>query len=333
MESSTIGVAVTILAGAVGSSTLAPMKYVERWNWENTWLVYTLHAYVAFPLLMALVTIPGLVNVYREAGGAAVGGAILWGLGWGVGVLTYGLALSRVGLSLTSGIIFGCSVALGSLVPLAFLHPEKAASAEGLRIVGANALLLVGVGLCAWAGGLRGDRRSTSQGGEFGKGLALCFLSGALSPMINLALAFGEPITRSAVNAGTSSTFSANAVWALTVSAGAFPSLTVCLRRLTQNKTWDQFKQAGSWRNAGLCVLMGALFIGSTVIYGSAASLLGSLGTVLGWPIYLSSLILGNNFWGWYFGEWTGAARQAVWLMAGGVGVQVAAIATLSNIR
>jgi hypothetical protein len=74
---------------------------------------------------------------------------------------------------------------------------------------------------------------------------------------------------------------------------------------------------------------MGALFIVSTIGYGSGALKMGPLGPAIGWPVYVSSLLIGNSFWGWLTGEWLGAPRRATTAMATGLALQVVGIGLL----
>src|SRR5690349_2408392 len=60
MSSLITGMAFVLLAGALGGSTLMPFKYVRNWEWENTWLAYAVIAYLTFPIVSALLTVPNL---------------------------------------------------------------------------------------------------------------------------------------------------------------------------------------------------------------------------------------------------------------------------------
>ena len=334
MDSPAAGIAITVAGGAVGSSTLMPVKYVHAWKWENTWLVYSLLAYFSFPLLSAALTVPHLKSVYAPQAPRTLLLTALFGFAWGAGVVLYGLGLDIVGLSLSSGIILGSSVALGSIIPLLVLGPPTILTPKGVQIVAADAVMTVGVVLCARAGGLReraAGRRIEAHGRRFLHGMFLCFLSGVFSPLLNVALTFGGPITRTALDAGASRFNAANAVWALCVSMGSLPSIALCFVKLSRNGTWSEYRSPRSVRNALLCALMAIFFMASTILYGAAAGRLGPLGPVLGWPIYMSALILGNNFWGWYTGEWDGVRGWPVWIMLAGIALQILGIVLLST--
>ena len=188
--------------------------------------------------------------------------------------------------------------------------------------------MIAGVILCARAGNLRerlklADGQPREPNPRFARGIILCFIAGLLAPLLNIALAFGAEIIRRALAAGAKPHFAANSVWGLTVFMGGLPSVGLCLARLRKRRSWDLYAAGATWRNLLLCLFMGLFFITSTIAYGAGAGALGLLGPVLGWPVYMSAVILGNNFWGWYTGEWKGAHLSALRTMFLGIGLQI----------
>ena len=57
---------------------------------------------------------------------------------------------------------------------------------------------------------------------------------------------------------------------------------------------------------------MGLLWLGSTVIYGAASARMAAMGPILGWPLFMSSIIITANVWGFATGEWKGVGRGPV---------------------
>lgn len=330
MDPVVYGLSVILVAGAIGSATLLPMKFVKNWQWENTWLLYASLAYLACPLVVAWWTIPNLLQVYSEAGSSVVGPVALFGFGWGVSVVMLGLAVDAVGLAVSTGIIMGCSIALGSLIPLLWADRSQLATSEGVHIVLADAVILGGVFLCAYAAYLRETQQANEQATGGGvRGIVICFVAGMLTPLLNLALAKGAEITRLAAQFGAAEHLAANGVWGLAVSAGSAPSIVYCLGLLSRKRSWSHYNQPGRLINGLFCLVMAIFFISSTVGYGMGALSMGNLGPAIGWPVYISSLIIGNNFWGWLTGEWRDAPKASFLTMLGGIIVQVLGIALL----
>jgi len=331
------GLALILAAGVLGGTVLAPMKYVRGWKWENLWLLYSACAYLMFPWLVGFLTVPHLLSVYGGVDARTVLTTGAFGLAWGFAVVLYGVGADIVGLSLTSGIILGSSVALGSLLPLTFLPSARESAGSMTAIVAVNVLMLAGVVLCAWSGHVRESAQTAAaerpRDPRFRMGILICFAAGLLATLFNIALAYGAPIARQAERIGADPFNASNAVWSLAVSLGSLPSLVYTTHKLRRNRTWTVYGEGHPARNAVLCVLMGVMWISSTVLYGSAAGMLGPLGTVIGWPIYMSSMILANNFWGWATGEWRRAGGRAVALMTAGIAVQIAAMVLFGRMR
>jgi L-rhamnose-H+ transport protein len=72
------------------------------------------------------------------------------------------------------------------------------------------------------------------------------------------------------------------------------------------------------------------LWFGGTVVYGIGATLLGSLGGIVGWPIFMAIDIIAALFWGAVAGEWRGASRRSLVYNWAGIGVLLLAIAIIS---
>ena len=332
MGRSLAGVLLIIIAGAVNGSALLPLKYTRGWKFENTWLLYSTFAYLVAPLLIAFITVPNLPDVYTDAGLSSCVLIAAFGVGWGLAVVLNGLGVFMVGLSLASAILMGSSVALGSIVPLLLKSPERMFTKEGMHILVLDLLMLVGVLLCTWAGELRGRAISAEARTVTLRGIAICLIAGVLSTLFNIALSYGEVVSRAAVAHGAGTLSAANAVWGLAVSAGSFPGLAWCAWSLFRHKQWHLFRSGPRLRNSALCALMAFLWISGTVCYGMAAGMLGQLGPVIGWPIYMSAIILSSAFWGWISGEWRGIAGRPPRVMGLGIVIQVLVIVMLSRL-
>ncbi|MCE5308002.1 MAG: hypothetical protein LLG20_10175 [Acidobacteriales bacterium] len=337
MSSPLGGIALVLFAGIVGGSVLAPMKFVRGWKWEHTWLLYVFCAYFLSPWLMAFATVPHLGAVYVAGDWGVVLPTALFGFLWGCSLVFYGVAYDIVGLSLTSGIILGASVALGSLLPLTVLHTEQAKSANPLAIAAADTVMLAGVLLCAWAGDLREKVQSQAvsrpRDPRFRTGILICLAAGVVSTAFNMALVWGAPLARHAERLGADPFYAANAIWSISASVGSLPSLALTMIKIGRNNSWRGYLGGKAGRNISLCVFMGVMWICGTALYGSAAGILGPLGPVIGWPIYMSSMILASNFWGWLTGEWKHVSGRPVRLMFLGIGIQILAMVILGRLQ
>jgi L-rhamnose-H+ transport protein len=330
MHESVLGFSLLFLAGAMNGSFTLPMKFARKWAWENTWAVWTLFALFVFPPLLAYSTVPQLNTAYAHAGSHVVLMVAACGAGWGIAQVLFGLAVDAIGIALTFSVVLGISAAVGSLIPLVRLHPDKVATHAGLTVISGVGLVLIGVGICAVAG----RKREAAQGAVAGrpsmaKGLLFCTLSGLGAALVNFGLAFGGPILEAAQRNGAPKLWSPNAAFLPLMLAGGVPNLVYCIYLMRKNHTGSRFREARSWGYWFLAALMAFFWFGSTILYGASTTTLGQLGTVLAWPLFMSLIVITATVWGAITGEWKKAGKQPVHIMAWGVVVLIAAIFVL----
>src|SRR5688572_4133141 len=88
-----LGVVYHWLGGLAAGSFYLPYKGVRRWSWETYWLVGGVFSWVIAPTLVAMMIVPHLGSVLRDAPRSAIAWTYFWGLMWGIGGLTFGLSL------------------------------------------------------------------------------------------------------------------------------------------------------------------------------------------------------------------------------------------------
>jgi len=89
-----LGVFLHALGGFAAGSFYIPFKKVRNWAWESYWLVGGFFSWIIVPLVVALLTVPGLFSILGEAPLKSVLLCYLFGLLWGIGGLTFGLSMS-----------------------------------------------------------------------------------------------------------------------------------------------------------------------------------------------------------------------------------------------
>ena len=252
------------------------------------------------------------------------------GAGWGIAQVLFGLAVEAIGIALTFSIVLGLSAAVGSLIPLVRLHPDKVVSSAGLAVISGVALVLIGVSICALAGRKReAALGATRARTSIAKGLVFCTLSGLAAALMNFGLAFGSPILEAAQKNGAPKLWSSNAAFLPLMLAGGVPNLAYCIYLMRKNNTRNRFREAGSGSHWFLAALMAISWFGSTILYGASTTTLGQLGTVLAWPLFMTLIVITATICGVVTGEWKDAGSQPFRMMVSGVGVLIAAIFVL----
>jgi len=107
-----------IAAGAFSAGSFAvPFGKIKGWKWETYWMVYSIGAYVIFPLVACLVFAPGFVNVISSTTSGTIASVFLLGAVDRIGNLAFVLALRYLGLSLGYALSLGLMLAIGTLIP------------------------------------------------------------------------------------------------------------------------------------------------------------------------------------------------------------------------
>jgi L-rhamnose-H+ transport protein len=149
--------------------------------------------------------------------------------------------------------------------------------------------------------------------------------------MLNFSFVFGSELQDKALSSGTSATMASNAIWPLTLTAGFLVNAGYSIYLLRRNSTWKVFaspgRTGGYWFGAAL---IGLGCFASFIVYGMGATALGSLGGILGWPLFMSMSLITSNLLGIASGEWSGAPRSAWWYSAVGSFSLIFAIAVIS---
>lgn len=122
----------------------------------------------------------------------------------------------------------------------------------------------------------------------------------------------------------------ANIIWAPINTAAFIPYILYCIYLWKKNGTGRLFGAPGTGRNWGFGALMGALWFSSTAIYGAVSARLGEMGPVLGWPLFMSAIIIASNAWGFATGEWKGAGSKARNTMFGSIVFLILGFAALA---
>jgi len=201
-----IGAALILLGGVMEGLFTLPVKLTPKWAWENIWGLGSLAALVLVPLPLLLLTMPQYRAVYAAAPTWAIASTILFGAGWGLGGIFFGLGVAELGLSLGTSSIMGLIAISGSVVPLLLQHHGHMPGSGGTALLAGIAVMLLGLIVCSRAGSLKmpsqGVTASGAAGPSFLRGALYCVAAGLLSALVNFALIFGAPITRAATDAG-----------------------------------------------------------------------------------------------------------------------------------
>jgi len=334
-----MGSSLAILSGVMNGSFTLPMRFLGRWEWENVWSLFIISSCLVLPAAILAAIAPQSWTILAHAPQHAIWIAISAGFAWGFGAIMFGQSVSAIGISLANTLVLAISSALGSLLPMLLLAPQKFFSPAGKMIVTGVAIELIGITLCGIAGrkreikiGVEGERGDlVGRARPLSVALLLATGAGVLSAVFNIGFALAKPITDYGRNAGLSEFSSTNLIWWLMLGSGSIANLVFCGYLLLKNRSVAKFRQPGAMRLYSLAALMALLWGGSIFVYGAAAPRLGSLGPSIGWPLSLATGLLLANVIGIGLGEWRRVPQGAKNLMYSGILILIVAIVVLSR--
>ena len=321
-----IGFLLVLVAAVLQGTFILPMTLVRRWSWEHTWATFSLLGMLVFNWLTILVFVPNILVIYAASPGRDLAILAIFGAGWGIGAVLFGLGMDRLGMAVGYPIIMGLIAVLGSLIPLLVFFPHTLGTAKGLVLLLGTLLAVAGIILCSIAGSRRTLAGSPSHKGAFGAGLIIAIAAGVLSCLPNVGVAFGGNLIRTAVALGVSEASSGNTVWALLFTLGFVVNFAYCVYLMVRRKTAAAYWNAEMPRNLALSAAMAAMWIASFYLYGAGATQLGRWGVVVGWPVFISLSILTGNMWGLWRGEWKSSPSAARVILNRGLLVLIIAV-------
>jgi L-rhamnose-H+ transport protein len=334
MPSQIVQAILLVLCAAIMNAAYAlPMKLNTKWEWEHSWFAFSILGVAVVPTVIALLTVPALWSTYTTVSRGTLTAMVVFGASWGVSLVFFGLALARLGLAITFAVCLGTSAAVGALTPLFAQHADLVMTRQGGLILLGVLVIVFGVALCGLAGknreaALQRASPRTRQG--FWGGFLLAFTSGILGSMLNLGLAFGGSIQRSAQQHGASLAMMSNAVWLPCLYAGFLPGVIYCYFLMHKKGNVSTLRLPGTWYYWLVGASMGFLWFGSIILYSISTVKLGDLGTSIGWPLFLAAIVVASTIFGFLTGEWKRTGTGPVRTMILGVGFLVLAIAILS---
>jgi L-rhamnose-H+ transport protein len=316
-----------IAMGAFSSGSFAiPFGKIKGWEWESYWLIYSISAYIIFPLIACLVFVPEFVNIYKAIPSAILLRVFLLGIVYGIGNLSFGLSLRYLGISLGYALSLGLMLAIGTLIPplIDGRLSIMIARSGGTLLIAGVLVACCGIALSGWAGFLKDSRTSDSEKHRnisefnFMKGLFAAILVGITGSAMSLGFEQGLPIAEYAEKAGVNPLFTTLPVMLLMLSGTLVTTIIWCIHLGLRNNSLRNFTKTGSSAALSLNCLFalsaGFLWFIQFILYGMGKSKMGPF-TFTSWGILMALTIVFATLWGLYRKEWKGASAKVYIIM------------------
>lgn len=316
-----------IATGAFSSGSFAvPFGKIKGWGWETYWMIFSTGAYIIFPLLACLVFAPNFMDIIRSTDSKTIIAVFLLGAVYGVGNLSFGLALRYLGLSLGYALSLGLMLAIGTLIPpmLDGRLDVMLQKEGGMLLIYGVITACFGIALSAWSGILKDKQVSESAKkesvGEFNlvKGVLAAALVGVTGSAMSLGFERGLPISETASNAGVDALFTMMPLLVVLFLGTFVTTIFWCGFLGYKNGTLKNYTKAASSKvltaNYIFGLLAGLLWFSQFIVYGMGKSKMGPF-TFTSWGILMALTIVFATVWGLIRGEWKGTSKKVWFLM------------------
>ncbi len=348
-----LGILFHSLGGGASGSWYMPFNWVKKWRWEIYWITGGIFSWLIMPFLAVIITIPDWQGILQTASGSVIRNTYIMGLLWGVGGLTYGLAIRYLGMSLGNSVLLGITSVVGSLglpvlrnvpalagiIPDGLSFSDLVGSTGGLIIIFGIVILLAGIILSGQAG-IRKDRElghiKEGVNSEFklSKGLIIAVVSGVLSAFFSFGIDTGKEMATVARSlaieqnypflndggVGVKYLFENNIIFFVILWGGLTTNFIWTTGLILKNKTGGDFinKNTPLLRNYLFCALAGTTWFLQFFFYGMGETKIGNGAS--SWTLHMATIILTANLWGFYRKEWKGVSKKTYNTILIGIG-------------
>lgn len=313
-----IGLLIIAAGSFCQSSSYVPIKKVRDWSWESFWLVQGVFAWLVFPLSGAMLAVPSghtLMEAYSENPTDALL-AVLFGVLWGVGGLTFGLSMRYLGVALGQSISLGTCAGLGTILTPLFMG--KPGELTGPVIVGV-VVTLIGIAIIGVAGSMRAKTAGEIvKDFNFGKGITVALIAGLMSACFSIGLGFGSSLCFE----DTPEIYRTLPATFLVTLGGFFTNAVYCIWQNGRNKTFGDYSKTSLYLNNVLfCALAGLLWYSQFFGLALGKGFLVNSATLLtfSWCILMSLNVTFSNVWGIILKEWQGTDVKTKTVLVSGL--------------
>ena len=325
-----IGLLIIAIGAFCQSSCYVPINKIKDWSWESYWIVQGVFAWLVFPLLGALLSVPAGHSFmeFFNAPSFNIWMTVFFGVLWGVGGLTFGLSMRYLGVALGQSIALGTCAGLGTImgpVLLNIFFPElnPLQSLTAAVLIGV-AVTLLGIAIIGVAGSMKAaslseeEKKAAVKDFNFPKGIAIALLAGFMSGCFNVGLEFGKEI----FIPGTQDMFKTLPATLLVTVGGFLTNAVYCFYQNQKNNTWADYSKGRVWgNNLVFCALAGALwysqFFGLSLGKGFLTS--SPTLTTLAFCILMALNVVFSNVWGIILKEWKGCSSKTIAVLITGI--------------
>jgi L-rhamnose-H+ transport protein len=316
-----------LLAGLFQGTFGLGMKKFAPLAWEAFWLIFAVVGMVILPYVAASAVVSDVWGAIKAVPSGDLWLSLIFSACWGVGALMFGLAINYIGMSLAYGITMSLAAAMGSLIPLVGIE-DFAADPSVPWIIAGIVVMVLGVVVLTYAGILREATQvklgqavaGIRQGKMFYIGLLFAILNGFGAALLNVSFTKAQPAAEAAVAQEVLPRNASLVAWNVALFGGFLVNVAYSLFLLVKNKSFKTYAMPKAGKGIVAALITSLLWFAALGVYGQGAAIMGKLGPVIGWSMFLALSLVISSIWGLKDGEWKGmASPMRVMLIGDGV--------------
>ncbi len=330
-----LGVFLSWLGGLASASFYVPFRKVRGWSWETYWLAAGIFSWIFVPWLLAGLLTNDLLGVLHATSISTMIWTYSFGVLWGIGGLTFGLALRYLGMSLGMAVAMGNCALFGTLVPPIFHGTIGQMLTQRSGIVTLIGVAVCGVGIViAGAAGISKEKELSSEEkkasiSEFNLklGLAVGVFAGVMSACFAFGLDAGNPINALTVTYGSNPLWQGLPALVVVLAGGFTTNFLWCAVLNYRNRSYGEYlvpvseaAKDDAQEKPSLTVnyvfsgLAGTIWYMQFFFYTMGESQMGRY-KFSSWTLLMSSIIIFSTLWGILLKEWRRVSRRTRWLV------------------
>ena len=319
-----LGIIGVFSAGIINSTFVIPTKHIRKIPQSVMWFIFGFVGFIICNILFYLFLDGTQLDSFflsRYLPKKYILILIPCCMGWGVGLVCFCYAVKYIGIGVALPINIGIGTAGCALLSLICVHPKKLFTISGLLIMLAVILFVIGVILYGIAANRRDkiNRKNNLTNKYVLLGIFLSFFCGMLMALQGTSYIY-------CVDGIVDFTTQRSMFWincaplAITYLMAGIP---YCLYYLIQSLRMSSsliqdvrtvFTDYTVFKEVMLSALMGVtyFFSGAIVFSTSVAIMPERYSVLIAVPVYVISIAIGSNIWGFVYNEWQGCDRSII---------------------
>jgi L-rhamnose-H+ transport protein len=305
MSTETATILPIIIAGLMNGSFVIPAKFIKNSS-EKIWFYHGIIGLTLIPWIILAFVSPSSFSFYLQLPYAILFFILANGIVFGLGQIWFAKAIELLGVALSFSINLGIGLIIGSMFVI--FYKGVFLTKQGFLVTLSISLILSSLILYYCADNHKQTEKSSEDNHKkfnYIKGWILASLAGLTSGLQN--------ITFFLVIFHVSTKFRSTGffwIWPPFLLTAAITMIIGFRRKANRSSMIQTTPTIFNIKDLFLITLMGLFFTGSLAFYSDGMSKLTNQQQIIGWPVFMVSIIFASQVWGLLFKEFTNSTLK-----------------------